>query len=134
MDMLGSPKMCQIITKSYLNLSLSSKLFEEQGLSLANYMHTSKAARMFYRWKKKVSTGLRSKSCADVIKYVVYGTKTIGEQTSTARALFVFPAMYPYYQKALKVYRFEAADGIGRPFDLVIQGFIRFSCDLLTGI
>ena len=46
---------------------------------------------------------------------------------STASALFMFPAMYPYYQKALVVYGFEKADGVGRAYDLVIQGFIRFS-------
>ena len=45
---------------------------------------------------------------------------------STASALFMFPAMYLYYQPALNVYGFEKADGIGRAHDLVIQGFIRF--------
>ena len=46
---------------------------------------------------------------------------------STASALFMFPAMYPYYLKALQVYRFEKADGVGNAYDLVIQGFIRFT-------
>lgn len=46
---------------------------------------------------------------------------------STASALFMFPAMYPYYQRALEVYGFEKADGVGRAYDLVIQGFIRFT-------
>ena len=39
----------------------------------------------------------------------------------------MFPAMYPYYQKALLVYGFEKADGVGKAYDLVIQGFIRFA-------
>ena len=39
----------------------------------------------------------------------------------------MFPAMYPYYQKALQVYGFEKADGVGQAYDLVIQGFIRFT-------
>lgn len=39
----------------------------------------------------------------------------------------MFPAMYPYYQKALQVYAFEKADGVGQAYDLVIQGFIRFT-------
>ena len=39
----------------------------------------------------------------------------------------MFPAMYPYYQKALQVYGFEKADGVGKAYDLVIQGFIRFT-------
>lgn len=46
---------------------------------------------------------------------------------STASALFMFPAMYPYYQRALEVYSFEKADGVGKAYDLVIQGFIRFT-------
>ena len=46
---------------------------------------------------------------------------------STCSALFMFPAMYPYYLKALEVYRFERADGVGKAYDLVIQGFVRFS-------
>ena len=45
---------------------------------------------------------------------------------STASALFMFPAMYLYYQPALNVYSFEKGDGIGRAHDLVIQGFVRF--------
>lgn len=45
---------------------------------------------------------------------------------STASALFMFPAMYLYYKPALEVYRFEKADGVGRPHDIVLQGFIRF--------
>ena len=46
---------------------------------------------------------------------------------STASALFLFPSMYPYYLKALEVYRFERADGTGKAYDLVIQGFVRFN-------
>ena len=46
---------------------------------------------------------------------------------STASALFMFPAMHPYYQKALVVYGFEKRDGVGNAYDLVIQGFIRFT-------
>ena len=46
---------------------------------------------------------------------------------STVSALFMFPAMYPYYTKALEVYRFERADGVGKAYDLVIQGFVRFA-------
>ena len=46
---------------------------------------------------------------------------------STASALFMFPAMYLYYQRALDLYRFEKADGVGHiGFEIVIQGFIRF--------
>ena len=46
---------------------------------------------------------------------------------STTSALFMFPAMYPYYTRALEVYKFEKADGVGKAYDLVIQGFVRFS-------
>lgn len=46
---------------------------------------------------------------------------------STTSALFMFPAMYPYYLKALEVYHFERTDGIGKSFDIVIQGFVRFA-------
>ena len=45
---------------------------------------------------------------------------------STASALFMFPAMYIYFKPALDVYSFEKADGVGRAYDLVLQGFIRF--------
>ena len=45
---------------------------------------------------------------------------------STASALFMFPAMYLYYKPALEVYKFEKADGVGRPHDIVLQGFVRF--------
>ena len=38
----------------------------------------------------------------------------------------MFPAMYLYYQRALEVYGFEKADGVGQAYDIVIQGFIRF--------
>ena len=43
-----------------------------------------------------------------------------------ASALFMFPALYGYYQRALEIYTFEHADGAGRAFDLVIQPFVRF--------
>ena len=46
---------------------------------------------------------------------------------STASALFMFPAMYLYYQRALDMYGFEKNDGIGLAYELVIQGFIRFA-------
>ena len=46
---------------------------------------------------------------------------------STTSALFMFPAMYPYYTRALEVYKFEKADGVGKAYDLVIQGFVHFS-------
>lgn len=46
---------------------------------------------------------------------------------STSSALFMFPAMYPYYTRALEVYKFERADGVGKAYDLVIQGFVRFA-------
>ena len=46
---------------------------------------------------------------------------------STTSALFMFPAMYPYYTRALEVYKFERADGVGKAYDLVIQGFVRFA-------
>ena len=39
----------------------------------------------------------------------------------------MFPAMYPYYTRALEVYQFEKADGVGKAYDLVIQGFVRFT-------
>ena len=45
---------------------------------------------------------------------------------SVASALFMFPALYSYYQKALEIYSFEHADGAGRAYDLVIQPFMRF--------
>lgn len=45
---------------------------------------------------------------------------------SVASALFMFPAMHLYYDKALQLYKIEHLDGVGRSFDLVIQGFIRF--------
>ena len=38
----------------------------------------------------------------------------------------MFPAMYPYYRRALEVYKFEKADGVGQAYDLVIQGFIHY--------
>ena len=44
---------------------------------------------------------------------------------SVASALFMFPALYLYYQRALEVYTYEHADGVGSPWDIVIQGFIR---------
>ena len=44
---------------------------------------------------------------------------------SVASALFMFPALYLYYQRALEVYTYEHADGVGSPCDIVIQGFIR---------
>lgn len=44
---------------------------------------------------------------------------------SVASALFMFPALYLYYQKALEVTAYERADGAGRSVDIVIQGFIR---------
>ena len=46
---------------------------------------------------------------------------------STTSALFMFPAMYPYYIRALEVYKFERADSVGKAYDLVIQGFVRFA-------
>ena len=45
---------------------------------------------------------------------------------SVASALFMFPALYSYYQKALEIYTFEHADSAGCSYDLVIQPFIRF--------
>jgi hypothetical protein len=45
---------------------------------------------------------------------------------SVASALFMFPLLHNYYTKALEVYRFEKADGAGRPFDLILQGFTRY--------
>lgn len=45
---------------------------------------------------------------------------------SVASALFMFPALYTYYQRALNIYSFEHADGVGKASDLVIQPFIRF--------
>ena len=44
---------------------------------------------------------------------------------SVASALFMFPALSLYYQRALEVYAYERADGVGSPWDIVIQGFIR---------
>ena len=44
---------------------------------------------------------------------------------SVASALFMFPALYLYYQRALEVTHYERADGAGRSADIVIQGFIR---------
>ena len=45
---------------------------------------------------------------------------------SVASALFMFPALYSYYTRALEIYKFEHADGAGRASDLVIQPFVRF--------
>jgi ABC-type multidrug transport system ATPase subunit len=45
---------------------------------------------------------------------------------SVASALFMFPAMHLSFSKALDLYTVEHLDGIGRSFDLVIQGFTRF--------
>ena len=45
---------------------------------------------------------------------------------SVASALFMFPAMYTFYTRALEIYTFEHADGSGRATDLVIQPFVRF--------
>lgn len=44
---------------------------------------------------------------------------------SVASALFMFPALNAFFQKALEVYRYEHSDGICRPWDLVLQGFIK---------
>ena len=38
----------------------------------------------------------------------------------------MFPALYPFYVRALEIYAFEHADGAGRATDLVIQPFVRF--------
>ena len=46
---------------------------------------------------------------------------------SVASALFMFPALYTYFTRALEVYTFEYADGAGRAVDLVIQPFVRFT-------
>ena len=46
---------------------------------------------------------------------------------STASALFMFPAMYLYYEPALAMYKFEKADGVGCAYEIVVQGFIRFA-------
>jgi len=45
---------------------------------------------------------------------------------SVASALFMFPALYGYFTRALDIYTFERADGAGRASDLVIQSFVRF--------
>jgi hypothetical protein len=45
---------------------------------------------------------------------------------SVASALFMFPALFSYYQQALEIYSFEHVDGAGRVYDLVIQPFVRF--------
>ena len=45
---------------------------------------------------------------------------------SVASALFMFPALYTFYTRALEIYVFEHADGSGRATDLVIQPFVRF--------
>ena len=45
---------------------------------------------------------------------------------SVASGLFVFPAIEPYYTPAIRVYRYEREDGVGRSGDLVIQGFVRY--------
>jgi hypothetical protein len=45
---------------------------------------------------------------------------------SVASALFMFPALYTFYTRALEIYAFEHADGSGRATDLVIQPFVRF--------
>ena len=45
---------------------------------------------------------------------------------SVASALFMFPALYTFYLRAMELYTFEHADGAGRASDLVIQPFVRF--------
>lgn len=45
---------------------------------------------------------------------------------SVASGLFVFPAIEPYYTPAIRVYKYERADGVGRSQDLIVQGFIRY--------
>lgn len=45
---------------------------------------------------------------------------------SVASALFMFPALQFYYERTLDIYKFEHADGIGSPADLVVQPFIRY--------
>ena len=45
---------------------------------------------------------------------------------SVASALFMFPALYGYFSRALDMYTFEHADGAGQASDLVIQPFVRF--------
>ena len=39
----------------------------------------------------------------------------------------MFPALYLYYKPALDMYKFEKADGVGRAYDIVLQGYIRFA-------
>ena len=46
---------------------------------------------------------------------------------STASSFLMFPAMYTYYSRALKVPDTLRVDGVGRPHIIVIQGFIRFA-------
>ena len=45
---------------------------------------------------------------------------------SVASALFMFPALYGYFSRALDIYTFERADSAGRASDLVVQPFVRF--------
>ena len=44
---------------------------------------------------------------------------------SAASALFMYPALELYYSRALQIYTYEKADGFGKPYDLILQGFMR---------
>ena len=44
---------------------------------------------------------------------------------SAASALFMYPALELYYSRALQIYTYEKADGFGKPYDLVLQEFMR---------
>lgn len=47
---------------------------------------------------------------------------------SAASALFMYPALSLYYERALQIYTYEKADGYGKACDLVLQGFLRHMC------
>lgn len=53
---------------------------------------------------------------------------------STASALFMFPAMYLYFQPALRMFKFEITDGFGYSYEIVVQGFVRFASAALLPV
>lgn len=45
---------------------------------------------------------------------------------SCASGMFVFPAIELYFSPAIKLYRYEKANGVGQAQDLVLQGFSKY--------
>ena len=95
MDMLGSPKMRQIITENYQN-SKEPKLVQ-RAIRRARLVHLPKYnsqkhgnLMQLFRWKKKNSESVESLS--DALNFVVHGTKSTGKQASAFRRMAVLEA------------------------------------------